>query len=134
LEPGDALFSEGESDTFLYIVAYGIVELKRHAGGTLETLGCIGAGEYVGEIGLLTGAPHAASAVARTHCRIYQLPREAIAPLLSENTDLASAFDKSVRQGLGILNREVAVRATPDIGVKGQLLQRIRRVFHFGAE
>jgi small-conductance mechanosensitive channel/CRP-like cAMP-binding protein len=132
LEPGEILFAQGASDTSLYIVVSGIVEFTRQAGALSETLGCIGAGEYVGEIGLLTGAPHAASAVARTHGKIYQLPRQAIAPLLSENVDLASTFDKAVRRGLDILHRDVAVRATPDIGAKGQLLLRIRRAFHFG--
>lgn len=131
LEPRDVLFSEGTTDTSLYVVASGIIELTRQAGAAFETLGCIGAGEYVGEIGLLTGAPHAATAVANTHCKIYQLPRGAIAPLLSESADLASAFDKAVRRGLDILHREVAARATPGIGVRGQLLMRIRRVFHF---
>ncbi|MBB5357091.1 CRP-like cAMP-binding protein [Rhodanobacter sp. ANJX3] len=134
LEPGDVLFSQGESDTSLYVVGSGIVEFTRQAGANFETLGCIGAGEYVGEIGLLTGAPHAATAVARTYCKIYQLPREAIAPLLSGNADLTSAFDKAVRRGLDILHREVAVRATSGVGVKGQLLLRMRRVFHFGPE
>jgi small-conductance mechanosensitive channel/CRP-like cAMP-binding protein len=134
LEPRDILFSEGVSDTALYIVASGIVELTRKAGATLQTLGCIGAGEYVGEIGLLTDAPHAATAVARTHCNIHLLPREAIAPLLSESVELASAFDKAVRRGLDILHREVAARATPGIGAKGQLLLRIRRAFHFCPE
>lgn len=132
LEPGNILFAQGTSDTSLYVVASGIVEFTRHAGTVPETIGCIGAGEYVGEIGLLTGAPHAATAVARTHCQIYQLPRQAIAPLLSESVELATAFDKAVRRGLEILDRGVAVRATPSIGVKGQLLLRIRRAFHFG--
>lgn len=134
LEPGEVLFKQGTSDTSLHVVAAGIVEFKRQVGTASETIGCIGAGEYVGEIGLLTGAPHAATVIARTHCRIHRLPREAIAPLLSESADLALAFDKAVRRGLAILHRDVAVRATPGIGVKGQLLLRIRKAFHFGPD
>src|SRR5262249_40070755 len=94
-----------------------------------EILGCIGAGEYIGEIGLLTGDPHAATAIARTHCQIYQLPRETIEPLLSQNEALAASLDQSARRGLEILHREVAVRATPGIGPRGQLLMRIRHMF-----
>jgi small-conductance mechanosensitive channel/CRP-like cAMP-binding protein len=132
LEPGDVLFAQGTSDTSLYVIASGIIEFTRQAGAVFETLGCIGAGEYVGEIGLLTGAAHAATAVARTYCQIYRLPRQAIAPLLSESAELAAAFDNAARRGLEILDRGVAVQATPGIGAKGQLLLRIRRVFHFG--
>ncbi|WP_336491391.1 mechanosensitive ion channel family protein [Methylobacterium nigriterrae] len=130
LEPDEVLFTQGEADPSLYVVVSGVLEFTRVTEMANETIGCIGAGEYVGEIGLLTGAQHAATARARTHCRIYQLPREAIANLLSENVELAGALDRSMRHGLAILHREVAVRATPDIGVPAQLLQRIRNLFH----
>ena len=134
LEPGEELFAQGVTDASLYIVASGVLEFTRQTGDISEGIGCIGAGEYVGEIGLLTGAPHAAAAVARTHCQVYRLPREAIATLLTENTNLALAFEKSVRRGLEILDRDVAVRAMPSVGAKGQLLLRIRSFFHFSPE
>lgn len=130
LEPGERLFAEGADDTSLYVISTGVLELTRQTPANVETIGCIGAGEYVGEIGLLTGAPHAATATARTHCQIFQLPREAIAPLLSGNAALASTFDRAVRRGLEILNREIATRATPSVGPAGQLLMRIRKIFH----
>jgi small-conductance mechanosensitive channel/CRP-like cAMP-binding protein len=131
LEPDDTLFAEDAVDDALYIVASGVVQLTRKSGAETETVGCIGAGEYVGEIGMLTAAPHAATATARTHCALYRLPREAIVPLFAKNRELASAFDKSLRRDREILHRQVAVRASPDIGPAGQLLQRIRTLFHF---
>jgi small-conductance mechanosensitive channel/CRP-like cAMP-binding protein len=130
LELGERLFAEGADDTSLYVIASGVLELTRQTPSALETIGCIGAGEYVGEIGLLTGAPHAGTATARTHSQIFQLPRAAIAPLLSGNPSLAAAFDRAVRRGLEILHREVATRATPSVGPAGQLLMKIRRIFH----
>ena len=129
LEPEETLFMEGAKDASLYVVAFGVMNISRQAGAISETIGRIGAGEYIGEIGMLTGAPHAATVIARTHCQVYRLPREAIAPLLSENAELAAAFDKSVRRGLEIIHRGVAARATPSIGPQGQLLLRIRSFF-----
>jgi small-conductance mechanosensitive channel/CRP-like cAMP-binding protein len=132
LEPGDTLFAQDSVDCTLYIVAAGIVEItQNHGSGTTVTLGRLGAGQYLGEIGLLTGAPHAATARARTHCSVYTLSREAIAPLLASNATLASAFDKSVRRGLDLLHRSVAVRAMEPVGERGELLQRIRAFFRF---
>jgi small-conductance mechanosensitive channel/CRP-like cAMP-binding protein len=130
LEPGETLFAQGSEDAALYVVASGVLEISRRVGAVLEVIGCIGAGEYIGEISLLTGAPHAAAAVARTHCQTYRLPRGAIEPILSQNAMLASSLDRSVRRGLEILHRDVAVRATPNIGPSGQLLTRIRSMFH----
>jgi small-conductance mechanosensitive channel/CRP-like cAMP-binding protein len=130
LEPGEILFAEGAADATLYVVASGVLEMTRATGTTTSlTLGRIGAGEYIGEIGLLTGSPHAATARARTHCVVYQLRREAIAGLLETNAELAAALEKSVRRGLELVSRKVAATATSEVGVRGQLLQRIRRLF-----
>ena len=73
------------------------------------------------------------TARARTHCVVYQLRREAIAGLLETNAEVAAALEKSVRRGLELVNRRVAATATGDVGVGGQLLQRIRRFFRSDA-
>lgn len=132
IEPGEVLFAQGVEDGAMYVVASGVLEVSRQINAAFEIIGCIGAGEYIGEISLLTGAAHAATATARTHCQIYRLPREAIEPLLSENTALAASLDRSARQGMEILHRQVSVRAAPSIGSHGQLLMRIRSLFHVG--
>jgi len=134
LEPGEILFAEGAADATLYVVASGVLEMTRATGTTTSLLlGRIGAGEYIGEIGLLTGSPHAATARARTHCVVYQLEREAIAGLLETNAKVAAALEKSVRRGLELVSRKVAASATDDVGVHGQLLQRIPRFFRSDA-
>jgi small-conductance mechanosensitive channel/CRP-like cAMP-binding protein len=129
MEPGEILFTQGDGDNALYVIGSGVLEISRQVETVVQVVGCIGAGEYIGEISLLTGAPHAATAKARTHCQIYRLPREAIEPMLSQNAALAASLDRSVRRGLEILHREVAVRAAPNIGPRGQLLTRIRGMF-----
>jgi len=131
LEPGEVLFKQGEADATLYIVASGIIEVTQTNDSRSVALGRLGAGEYVGEIGLLTGAPHSATAQARTHSYIHHLPREAIEPLLKANVELTAAFEKSIRRGLDVLNRSVATRATETVDASGQLLQRIRSFFRF---
>jgi small-conductance mechanosensitive channel/CRP-like cAMP-binding protein len=134
LEPGDTLFVQGTADATLYVVASGIVEFTREVEGLpIEIIGGIGAGEYVGEIGLLTGASHAATATARTHCRIYCLPRDAIAALMSKNPELTTAFEKSAKRGLDMLRRQVAARATDGADTDNRLLPRIRSFFHLGS-
>ena len=134
LEPAEILFAEGAADATLYVVAAGILEMTRATGATTSlTLGRIGAGEYIGEIGLLTGSPHAATARARTHGVVYQLRRDAIAGLLETNAEVAAALEKSVRRGLELVSRKAAATATGDVGVRGQLLQRIRRFFRSDA-
>ncbi len=131
LNAGDILFSQNSADCTLYVVASGILEVtKSLPSGEARSVGRLGAGEYLGEIGLLTGAPHAATVRAQTRCEVYMLPKTAIAPLLAANPDLAAAFDESARRGLDLLNRSVAVSAT-DVGARGDLLNRMRAFFRF---
>ena len=127
LEPQEILFSEGAADCTLYVVASGVMEVtKATESGGIVPLGRLGAGEYLGEIGLLTGAAHAATARARTHCYIHQLSREAIAPLLAAHPEMLTAFDRSVRRGIDLLNRRVAASASQPVPNRGELLYRIR--------
>jgi small-conductance mechanosensitive channel/CRP-like cAMP-binding protein len=133
LEPGETLFAQGVADTTLYVVGSGILAFTRQVNDLpIETIGYIGAGEYAGETGLLTGAAHATTATAYAHCRIYYLSRDAFAPLFLKNPELTLAFEKSARHGLDMLHRRIAARAT-DSGVSdSSLLPRIRSFFHFG--
>lgn len=130
LGESERLFTEGDQDASLYIVGSGILEFTRHVDGACETLGCVGAGEYVGEIALLTAAAHAATATARTNCLIYRLAQDHLSPLLAENAELAAAFDQSVQKRLKLLHRDRASGPAPEIATPGQLLAQIRGILH----
>jgi small-conductance mechanosensitive channel/CRP-like cAMP-binding protein len=129
LEPGEVLFAQGGTEATLFIVVSGILQITQHTDlSGQQTAGFIGAGEYIGEVSLLTGAPYAATATARTHCKLYGLDCHVLRPLLAANSDLYTEFDRSARRGLAILNRVVAVRAIDD-GASQSLLHRIRAFF-----
>jgi small-conductance mechanosensitive channel/CRP-like cAMP-binding protein len=129
LEPGELLFAQGGSEATLFIVASGIMEISQltELSGQ-QTVGYIGAGDYIGEIGLLTGASYAATATARTHCKLYGLDRNVIERLLAANSGLYAEFDRSARRGLAVLHRGVAVRASNE-NARQSLLHRIRAFF-----
>jgi small-conductance mechanosensitive channel/CRP-like cAMP-binding protein len=129
LETGEVLFAQGGTEATLFIVLAGILQITQHteAAGP-QTAGFIGAGDYIGEVSLLTGAPYAASATARTHCKLYGLDCKVIKPLLAANSGLYAEFDRAARRGLEILNRGAAVRASDD-SARQSLLHRIRAFF-----
>jgi small-conductance mechanosensitive channel/CRP-like cAMP-binding protein len=130
VEPGETLFSEGTADCTLHVVASGVIDVTKSGGsGDVVTLGRLGAGEYLGEIGLLTGAPHAATARARTHCQVHELSRSAIQPLLAANPGLVTAFERSARHGMDLINRRVAASASVQMDNRGEFLARIRDFF-----
>ena len=126
LEPGEVLFAQGGTEATLFIVVSGLLKISQHTEiSGQRTAGYIGAGDYIGEISLLTGASYAATATAHTHCKLYGLDCNVIRPMLAANSDLYAEFDRSARRGLAILNRVVAVRAADD-SARQSLLHRIR--------
>jgi small-conductance mechanosensitive channel len=129
----ETLFVEGDQDASLYVVASGVLEFARHVDGERQTLGCLGAGECVGELGLLTAKPHPATATAVTHCVIYRLGQEQLSPLLAENAELAAAFDQSVQRRLELLHRSDPAGAASEPASVGHLLAQIRGMLHMGS-
>jgi CRP-like cAMP-binding protein len=129
LETGEVLFAQGGTEAMLFIVVSGILQVSQHTESSGQrAIGVIGAGDYIGEVSLLTGAPYAATATACTHCKLYGLDCNVIKRLLATNSELYAEFDRSARRGLAILNRGVAVRATDD-SASQSLLHRIRAFF-----
>jgi small-conductance mechanosensitive channel/CRP-like cAMP-binding protein len=129
LEPGEVLFAQGGTEAALFIVVAGILQISQYTELSEPlTAGFIGAGDYIGEVSLLTGAPYAATATARTHCKLYGLDCHIIRRLLKNNAGLYAEFDRSARRGLAILHRAVAVRAIDD-SAHQPLLHRIRTFF-----
>jgi small-conductance mechanosensitive channel/CRP-like cAMP-binding protein len=129
LEPGEVLFAQGGTEATLFIVVSGILQISQDTElSGHQTAAFIGAGDYIGEVSLLTGADYGATATARTHCKVYGLDCKVIKPLLAANSDLYAEFDRAARRGLAILNRVVAVRATDD-SASQSLLHRFRAFF-----
>jgi small-conductance mechanosensitive channel/CRP-like cAMP-binding protein len=128
VKAGERLFTQGEVDARVYMVDRGVIELSRTEGGG-AALGRISVGEYIGEIGLLTGAPRPVSATALTDCALSVLDKAALQPLLSSSPELAAAFEASVRRGQALLDRDEAARAMSQPGEPTTLLARIRSFF-----
>jgi len=79
LPPGAWLFRQGDLDTNLYIITDGVLEISRYDdSGRLEIGGRIGGGDYIGEIGLMTGVRKEVSAIAKTHSMVQVIAKETL--------------------------------------------------------
>lgn len=79
LTGGERLFAAGQPADTLYLVRSGRLGVFRHQEGDAEPqfLGVIRPGEPAGEMSLLAGTPHTASAIALRDSEILALPRDA---------------------------------------------------------
>ncbi|HEX4505346.1 MAG TPA: mechanosensitive ion channel family protein [Alphaproteobacteria bacterium] len=129
LQAGDTLFAQGDTDASLFVIRTGVLEVSHQEKHDTIVIGRIGPGDYIGEIGMLTGAAHPGTVKALTPSLVYELRQEFVAPLIKENPELLHAFEASARRGQARIDRGVAA----NIGMKtvppAQLLDRMRAFF-----
>jgi small-conductance mechanosensitive channel len=129
LDTGEILFAEGDTEASLFIVHAGVLEVSRGDKHNATVIGRISTGDYIGEIGLLTGAGHAATVKALTPCIVYELRKEFIAPLIKAQPELLHAFEASAKRGQARLDRSVAASVGSQTVPPAQLLDRMRAFF-----
>jgi EmrB/QacA subfamily drug resistance transporter len=84
LAAGEWLFHEGDPADALYLLTAGRLEVE--SGG--QRLAEVGAGAFVGELGLLAGTPRGAGVRARRDSRLLRVSGEAFLELLEEDRTL----------------------------------------------
>ena len=131
LEPGQVLFAQGDTEASLFIVTAGVLEVSRQADGVSHRVGRISAGDYVGEIGMLTGEPRMAAVTALTPCTVFELRKVDVAPLLAAQPEIAHAFEVAVGRGQTMMERAVAASVGAATMPPGALLDRIRAFLRF---
>lgn len=74
LSAGDVLYREGDANDIAYVVADGEIILYRDVDGERVYLEIRPPGAVIGELSVLTGAPRAVTAEARTDCSVFGIP------------------------------------------------------------
>merc|ERR1712070_260424 len=82
--PGEHIVTQGAaSDGRMFAIAHGHAEVLqvKNAGEPASIKSTLSAGSFFGEIALLLDTPRLASVVARGHCHVYTLSRDAFETL-----------------------------------------------------
>jgi CRP-like cAMP-binding protein len=129
-EPGETIFEQGDVATSIFVIEAGVMEISRHNPSGAETLGRLGPGEYMGELGLITNSPRAFTLNSLTHARVLELPGASLLDLLQSNGALNAAMERSVRRGLAMLDRDDGARGALPSEQTEDLFGHIRAFFH----
>jgi CRP-like cAMP-binding protein len=97
--PGEEVYREGEAGDQMYVVLRGEVSVAVAARPT--PVGRVGAGECLGEISLLTAAPHSATATARTGVEAAALGHGDLAELARLRPDIGLRLYRNLATGMG---------------------------------
>lgn len=111
---GDAIIREGDASDFVARILEGRVAVVReHRGGTIE-LGELGAGNFVGEMGVIERKPRSATILARTDVTVELIPGDGFLERIAAAPDWAHALLFRLSERVRGLTEEVLLlRDTP---------------------
>jgi thioredoxin reductase (NADPH) len=89
---GEVLVDEGASAAPFFIVRSGLLEIAQPTGDGEVLVAVHGAGEFTGEVNLLSGRPSLVTTRARTDGEVIELAREQLLSLVQNDDDLSDIF------------------------------------------
>jgi GNAT superfamily N-acetyltransferase len=98
-EPGAVVFREGQATERIHVVLRG--EIAIGVAASPAPVGVVGPGECLGEMSLLTAAPHSATATARTRVETAQLGHGDLTELIRLRPDIGLQLYKNLAVGMG---------------------------------
>ncbi len=86
---GEVLFNAGEKGTEMFVVRSGAVRIIVESRGVEKTLAVLGAGEFVGEMSILTDQPRSANAVVDEDAELLVVGVRVLEEMIVHNTEIA---------------------------------------------
>jgi len=132
---GDILTRQGETAHWLFILVSGEADVFLELpDGSRRWIDTLRAGVFIGEMGLMTGAPRSATVLARTELLSYRLDKASFQTVLSKRPELAEEISELLtrrRFALDALQQEANLESAAQQMVRQQrnLQNRIRGFF-----
>jgi len=95
---GEVLFREGDTGDCLHLIRKGSVTVSRQLGGRDTVLAYVPAGQYVGEMALLSDQPRTATVTAAVATETLQLEGSAFKALLAAHPELRERIGQTYTQ------------------------------------
>ena len=131
--PGEILTRQGATGHWLYILAKGEAEVQLRGEGGAENIARLKAGDFMGEMALLTGEPRAATVIAVDNVECYRLDRDSFRDVVARRPEIAESISKLLverREGLESARGTLDTRRQERLrDAQGDMLTRIRRFF-----
>lgn len=86
---GEVLFRAGESGTEMFVVRSGSVRIVVESRGKEKTLAVLGAGEFIGEMSILTDQPRSATAIVEEDADLLVVGVRVLEEMIVHNTEIA---------------------------------------------
>ena len=106
-DAGVVLFTEGEGGDFMYVIQTGEVEIRRKMNEVERVLAVLPAGEFFGEMSLLTGRPRSATAVTKRPSRLLVIEPRMFEAMLRGKIEIGLRMIKALAGRLERANQQI---------------------------
>jgi small-conductance mechanosensitive channel/CRP-like cAMP-binding protein len=128
MEPGTVLMRQGDPASAMYILLEGAVSVTIETPMGMQEVAVSAAGDVVGEMSLMTGAPRTATVTALTGLRILEVDKQAIETLLKSSPNLFQEFSRVLAQRQ-MVNAAAANRKEDVKEVESDILAKMMSFF-----
>ncbi len=131
---GEAITRQGAQAHWLYIIVEGDAAVEVSIDGKTNEVAALHAGDFFGEMGMMTGEPRTASVFARTDVTCYRLGKEAFEDILRRRPAIAEQISLILARRLlelDAVREKVSQESLDDRmrNMQGAFLTRIRDFF-----
>jgi CRP-like cAMP-binding protein len=129
---GEPIIRQGESGDSLFLIVQGDVLISLGQGGINQSVTTLKAGDFFGEMSLMTGEPRSATCTARTDVLCHVIDHAAFKALLSERPQVAEQLSGILTTRQAALEKkggELSARAALANEQRSRLLAKIRSFF-----
>jgi len=128
--PGEVILRQGDPGDSLYVIQSGKVGVRVDVPGAPREVATLEAGQFFGEMSLMTGESRAATVVAKTDVECYIVDKDAFQRILEEKPELAGVISEILTRRKVPLGSPVAERSlVTESAQKNQLRSRIAAFF-----
>lgn len=106
---GTVLFQEGDHGTEMYVIHAGRIELTRGRGPRETVLAVLPAGEFFGEMAIVTNRPRTATATVLEDSRLLVLDAHTFEAMVRGNTEIALRIIRKLAGRLEAANRLIDI-------------------------
>ena len=127
------LINEGDVGDSLYVVRSGSVAVRLGAHGADREVATLSAGQFFGEMSLMTGESRAATVVAKSDCECYIVDKEAFQEILEERPELTGIIGEILaRRQVALDGASADAALSSQVAQKNQLRSKIAAFFGIG--
>jgi CRP-like cAMP-binding protein len=129
--PGEVVLRQGDPGDSLYVMRAGSVAVRLGLRGAEREVATLSAGQFFGEMSLMTGESRSATVVAKSDCECYIVDKEAFQEILEERPELAGIISEILARRQVVLEGASvdATAASQTVMQKNQLRSKIASFF-----